>query len=485
MSSKNNKHSFGKANQKDEGKTIKISPITRISGLMEIEIQIDNHTIINAKSSGLLFRGFEKMLYGRNPYDAIYFTERICGICSAAHGIVSCQALENCLKVIPNSNGVILRNIIHAFEILQNHLRHFYLFTIPDFAVTPDITPVYSEGNYDLRFPEKINRRISQNYIKAIEISRLAHSGVALLGGKAPHNHGVFVGGVTGSVDASKLNEMKFITQKIKSFAENEMMEDVNSVSEYYSDYFKMGKGYGNLLNYGMFNNIKDCIEDYVRPGVAMKGKIHPLDINEITENIFSSYYEGKATQDDLYTSETVPDLTKNNAYSFVKAPRYEDNAMEVGPLARMIISKNYPYRVSMMDRTVARVLEAKKLCGITLELLDCLDFNSAIDNLPEIIEDARGYSMMDTSRGALAHFISIKSKKIEQYNIVTPSAWNCSPKDSSGVYGVIEKALIGTEIQNEKEPVEVARIVRSFDPCISCATHVFCDNYEPLEIII
>ena len=118
---------------------ITINPITRISGFLEIQIEIENNKVIDAKSSGMLFRGFEKMLKGRPPLDAIYFTERICGICSTAHSMASALALEDILKVVPNENDKMTRDFIHGCEFLQNHLRHFYQYTLPDFVHGPNI----------------------------------------------------------------------------------------------------------------------------------------------------------------------------------------------------------------------------------------------------------------------------------------------------------------------------------------------------------
>jgi len=99
-----------------------VNPITRISGYLQIEVEIENNVVVDAKSQGMMFRGFEKMLKGRVPTDAIYFTERICGICSTAHGLVSARALENALNVVPSLNERILRDIMHSCEFIQNHL---------------------------------------------------------------------------------------------------------------------------------------------------------------------------------------------------------------------------------------------------------------------------------------------------------------------------------------------------------------------------
>ena len=111
-------------------KKIIINPVTRVNGFMEIDATIDNNQVTDVKTEGLLFRGFEKMLVGRNPFDVVYFTQRICGICSTAHSIASTLALESAMGITPGKQGRYLRDILHGCEYLQNHIRHFYQYTI-------------------------------------------------------------------------------------------------------------------------------------------------------------------------------------------------------------------------------------------------------------------------------------------------------------------------------------------------------------------
>lgn len=466
-------------------RTIKINPVTRISGFMELDVQIENNKVIDAKCSGLLFRGFERILIGRSPFDAIYLTERICGICSTAHGVASTMALENALKVVPNRNDKILRDIMHGWEFIQNHLRHFYLYTLPDFAVTPEVQPVYSMENYDLRLPEALNNKLSKDYVEAVKLSRLAHEALAVLGGKAPHCHGIFVGGVTQRLDSSKLTYLKSLVSQIKDFIINEMLEDVYIIADYYKDYFKIGKGYGNLMSYGVFQDYDKEGLSYVKPEVLLNKEEKNFKAIDITEGTANSWYNGQLVRYNLFEGKTEPDRNKLNAYSWIKNTRYEGNHMEVGPLARMILSGNYENNVSTMDRIIARVLETKKVIEIIEGLLGQVTFEEVGQKVFEVPDSTRGSGLVDTTRGALGHWITIENKKISQYNIITPSAWNCSPTDENGKKGVIEEALIGTEIQNPDKPVEIGRIVRSFDPCISCATHVISDRFKPVEIII
>lgn len=468
------------------GNTIKIDPITRISGFLETRVEVEENTIVNAETSGLLFRGFEKMLRSRQPLDAIYFTERICGICSTAHALASTAALENALKVEVSVNDLYIRDLMHGFELMQNHLRHFYNLTIPSYVKMPDIKPLYSEQYSDYRLPEKINKKISEHYIASIQHSRLAHEGLSVLGGKAPHAHGIFVGGVTANIDAYKLSKVKAIIYILKQFINDYMIEDVYTISRYYSDYLQKGKAYGNFMSYGLFDKYIDPEISYVKSSVLINGQRSNLDSNKITENILNSWYiSDKETEKPTEDTEDSISLSKKGAYSFIKSPNYDGYPMEVGPLARLILSGEYNGGSSCMDRNIARVLETKKIINIMENLAERVQLvpnNQKIYNIPD---QAFGVGLVDTTRGALGHWVKIENKLIKYYNIITPTVWNMGSKDESGRAGVGEKSLIGTKINNIKEPVEVGRIIRSFDPCVSCATHLISDKYDPVDIEI
>lgn len=462
---------------------ITINPITRISGFLEIQVEVENNKIVDAKSSGMLFRGFEKMLKGRPPLDAIYFTERICGICSTAHSIASTLALEEIINIIPNKNDKMIRDFMHGCEFIQNHIRHFYQYTLPDFVKGPEISPLYGGNNDDYRLPEQLNIKLSKHYVESVEYSRLAHEMLAVLGGKAPHNHGIFVGGVTVNLDASKFIKIKSILNSIKEFVNNIMLPDVYIISEYYQDYFFNGEGYINLMSYGVFDTYNEKELFYVAPQVLINGQKQGFNPDKITENIYRAWYEANQVEQRPFDPTVDENVYKEEAYSWIKAPRYEGYPMEVGPLARMFLSGGYTRGFSTMDRTIARVLEVKKIIEIMDKLLEKVELKPAQQDRYEFPPEAVSKGLIDTTRGALGHWVSIDNQGIKNYGIITPTTWNLSPADSRGVKGVIEKALIGTTINNINKPVEIGRIVRSFDPCVSCATHVFSEGYSSVEI--
>ncbi|MBB6218613.1 hydrogenase large subunit [Anaerosolibacter carboniphilus] len=464
------------------GNIITINPVTRISGFLEIQVKVENNVVIDAKSSGLLFRGFEKMLRDRPPLDAIYFTERICGICSTAHSMASTFALEDALGVQPNENDRMIRDYIHGCEFLQNHLRHFYQYTLPDFIKGPEISPLYEATHQDFRLPEKLNQELASHYLESLQYSRLAHEMLATLGGKAPHNHGIFVGGVTVNLDASEFIKVQSILKNIKRFVLDKMIPDVTILAEYYSDYYHIGGGYRNLMSYGVFDySDKDIF--YVSSGIWTEGNKQEFDEKRITENVYRAWYEAE-TLIQKPTDPTIDEkIDKEGAYSWIKAPRYDGLPMETGPLARMWLSGNYSRGISTMDRTIARVLEVKKIIEVMEGLLERIKLQPADQRPYPIPDKALGKGLIDTTRGALGHWISIENKRIKNYELITPSAWNLSPEDSQGVKGTLEKALIGTRIENLNHPVEIGRTVRSFDPCVSCATHIMSDKFDPVKI--
>ena len=236
---------------------ITIDPVSRVSGLLEIGVDIENNKIVDARSSGMQFRGFEQIFKGRYPLDIIYLVARVCGICSVHHSTVSSMALENALGVIPDTNGNLIRHLANGFEFLQNHIRHIYQMVFPDYIHIGDINPLYKNidtQSADYRLPKNINDELVKHYVESLNYSRKAHKAVAILAGKAPHAHGIFVGGTTTNMDIQKYQEVKTILYEIKNFINEKLIPDVYTIGNYYIEYFNIGKGYDNLMSYGLYH---------------------------------------------------------------------------------------------------------------------------------------------------------------------------------------------------------------------------------------
>lgn len=454
-------------------KKIIINPVTRISGFMEIQADVENNRVVDARTEALLYRGFEKMLMGRQPLDAIYFTERICGICSTAHAYASSLALEEAMGIAVSEQGRYLRDIMHGCEYLQNHIRHFFQYTIPDFVKLPDEYPLLQADFKDYRLPKEKNDRLVSDYFSSLEMSRSAHEMLAVLGGKAPHNHGIFVGGIATQATTDMIIKLKSILHTIYQFINDRMLEDVYIIADYYSDYFSIGGGYGNLLSYGCFNGYRELGTLYVDPLVYTGGVTEVFDPDNITEEIDYAWYKNGYKTYNPFDENQEEDMNKPGAYSWVKAPRYNNLPYETGPLARQWLSGEYNNGISTMDRYIARVLETRKIATIIKILLENLIPGVSDQRAYTIPESAIGKGMIDTTRGALGHWLKINNRVISLYQLITPSSWNLSTQ-TINMKGTAEQALIGTPVNDINAPVEISRTIRSFDPCVSCATHVY-----------
>jgi hydrogenase large subunit len=400
--------------------------------------------------------------------------------------VASSLAIQNALNIDADINDLYIRDLIHGFEFLHNHLRQFYYFTVPDYVKLIDVNPIAPQGYSDFRIPENLSKKIIENYIKNVEYSRLAHEGLAVLGAKAPHNHGIFAGGVTVNMDAYKLEKVKSIISKIQAFVNNSMLEDMKTIAGYYPDYFQKGSSYNNFMSFGLFSDYAETEISFLKPGVMIEGRRYPLEPNNIIENIRYSWHtiENMVEKQGVENVEGV-DLKKPDAYSFIKAPRYNGLPMEVGPLARLKLTGEYTGGSSCMDRNMARVLETKKIVDIMGNITDKIQLKTNSQRVYEMPNTAFGAGLVDTIRGTLGHWLQIENKVIKNYDIITPSGWNFSPMDQKGIHGTAEKALIGTIIKDVEKPVELGRIVRSYDPCISCATHIAGRGVKPVEVII
>ena len=236
---------------------------------------------------------------------------------------------------------------------------------------------------------------------------------------------------------------------------------------------------------------------------------IKPFDVEKVTEDVTRSWYEGEGATNP-YEGDSEPHYTDLNddgtlksegKYSWVKAPRYDGLPMEVGPVARMLIgytkdSKSItPYMQQFMDdtamtlqdfdttvgRNAARAVEAQVCCAATFEYMNDLIENikyydeetwtkSDFDELPTT---AQGQTFYEGTCGVLSHVVRIEAAKITNSQVVAPPTWNASPKDAKDLRGPYEEALIGLELKDSSQPLEVLRVVHSFDPCLACAVHV------------
>ncbi|MBF0119826.1 MAG: nickel-dependent hydrogenase large subunit [Desulfobacterales bacterium] len=502
-------------------KTIKIDPITRIEGHLAISLEIEDNKVIDAKSSGEMFRGFEVILKGRDPLDAQQITQRICGVCPVSHGIASILAQDMAYGIEIPQNGRIVRNLILGAEYIHSHIIHFYHLCALDFIDIAAITNYKGKDQmlldlkewasselkskkiypispflprYETKYLENQDINISaiKNYLDAFDARAMAHKMSAIFSGKVPHAATLIPGGVTESVTAEKIAAYKSLLIKLKQFIEHAYINDVLFVAEAFPDYFSLGKGCGNFLAYGVFPESSGRESNFFPEGVIVKGKLMGFNENRITEDVKYSRYSSPSELSPI-KGETVPDPKKYGAYSWLKSPRYDEMPMEVGPLARIMVSylkgdtpeinklvdgilsklgKKTDDLASAMGRHAARAIECKIVADKCLEWVEQLIPDQPVFRDFNIPKQGVGVGLTEAMRGALGHWIEIDNYKIKNYQCIVPTTWNCSPKDDKGTAGPIEQALIGTLVADSKNPIEAVRIVRSFDPCIACAVH-------------
>ncbi|EEG77919.1 nickel-dependent hydrogenase large subunit [Dethiobacter alkaliphilus] len=451
---------------------ITLGPITRAQNSCSVEVSIENGAVVDARCGVDFFRGFELILKGRDPRDAGYLSQRICGICSAAHGTAAAMALEDAAQIRPPRNGALLRNLILGADFMQDHFRHFYIYGLPDYVEGPDMGPFAPGYTKGFRLSKKKNDLLMKHYQQALDIARLNHEMVTLLAGKAPHNQGLLAGGCTVPPAADILADFQSKLKKVRAFIKDVMMTDMMILAETYSDYYHIGTRAADFLEFGLFTHPENNQKRYFPSGALIHGQNKEVNSNLIAEHLRNSWYDEEAGAQHPAQGKTIPNREKSGAYSWVKAPRYDGKSVEGGPLARLWIKGDYQRGVSVMDRNMARVLETEKIADLMVQWLAELEPGKPVFKSFKMPSKAEGIGLTGAMRGPLGHWLKIEKGRIAHYQIITPTAWNFSPRDASGQLGPVEEALIGTTIEDEKEPVEIGRVIRSFDICSACASH-------------
>jgi hydrogenase large subunit len=476
---------------------IKIDPITRIEGHLAVEAVIDNGVVKEAKSAGTLFRGFEIILKGRDPRDANRLTQRICGVCPTAHATASALCIDDAFGLtdkIPD-NAKLIRALIFGSNFLQSHILHFYHLAALDYVdavgVMGDLAPFVPRYEGDYRVSGEANAKLVNHYLQALDIRRKCQEMLSIFGGKMPHNVGIVPGGVTERPTEDKITNFLWRLNEIRDFVDNIYIPDVIAVAKVYTDYFEIGGGCKRLLSYGGFDlpTGKLFATGIVSPDL----KPEPFTKENITEDLKHSWYADSDSGKNPAQGQTKPELKKKEAYSFLKSPRHKGEVCEVGPLARMVnnyvqadgktkelvdsalgeLGAGVEALFSVLGRHAARALEAKLVGDAMVDWLQALkpDEPTIVGN--EIPETGEGAGLTEAPRGSVGHWMTVKDKKIDRYQVITPTAWNASPKDGKGRPGAVEQAIIGTKVKDKDNPFELVRIVRAFDPCLACSVHL------------
>jgi len=434
----------------------------------------------------------------------------------------------------------IVRNLIEGADLVMSHILHFYHLAAVDYIDTTStaisgLSPWYPKDNIADMVGSTSNgltalaNTLVGQYVEALNIRREAHRFGAYLSGKQPCQPVLIPGGVTKTVaDLSTLKtNLNATWAPITGFIHGTYVPAVCTVARAFSstllvgtDADGVGAGCKKYLAYGTFPT-NDAGSMLISGGflnataAAVSGwSYSALDVDKIEEHIGYSYYNqgfGDAyDKQNPSAGVTVPQYGKADAYSWLKAPRYDTAAhvCEVGPLARVLVnvvaeggSGTWTGAVTallgMLDLNASHIPALRSVIGRHgARALECMvvadQMNTWINDLAtaansgetykhrNIPKSATGHGLTEAPRGALGHWIKIDGKKISNYQCVVPSTWNLSPRDSNGVMGPVETAINGCTITQgaSGDPdatgrIKIGRIVRSFDPCIACAVHV------------
>ena len=432
--------------------SVTIDPVSRIEGHLKIKVEISDGIVVDAWSTGSLWRGLEEILKNRDYRDAVQFSQRICGVCPTSHAIASASAVENALGIEVPDGAILLRNLLFGAEHLMSHIAALYLLEGPDYASAfPELEPF--TGKY---------------YLQAAKKKVMAHEMSAIFGGRAPHPASVVVGGTTFFPSFDKIKRFGFILREVREWVGERVVADVEKIAKEFSEYREIGGGTKNFLSFGAFPQRGQ--QPFYLPGVFSDGHKQLLDSGRIRESVEYSWFGDGSVE-----GENFPAMDKRNAYSWAKAPRYDGAVFEVGPLSRSIIAGKRKARPSVLDRLEARAEETVALCSKMEEWLSQAEPEMPCWNKEGWKSDKAcfGQGLTEAPRGALGHWAWLKRGRIARYSVVPPTTWNASPRDEKEQRGAIEQALLGTPVKNAEHPVEVLRVVRSFDPCLACACHV------------
>lgn len=460
--------------------TIRLDPVTRIEGHLAVEVEVESvggvQQVVDARSSGTSFRGFENILINRDPRDAVHYTQRICGVCPTSHAMAAAMTLEQAFGVVAPANGRILRNLVLGADHLQSHILHLYHLAALDYIDTAGVldlapwTPRYTSADM-ISDPAQVSALVG-HYVQALAMRRKAHQMGAIFGAKLPCTATFVVGGCTETVTAEKIASFRALLTELRGFIDNVMIPDTAALAATFPEYYRLGAGWRNLLSYGVFDLDTAGKSRLLARGRFTDGQFLSVNTSSVTEYVKYSWYAdggGKHPGNGV----TEPLVGKAGAYSWDKAPRYLDKPHEAGPLARMYINGDYREGISVMDRLAARTLETKKVADAMDDWLNQLVVGGPTYNHRPVPTTSVGVGLTEAPRGALGHWMQIANSKISRYQVITPTAWNASPKDDFEQLGPIEKALIGTPVADPAQPIELLRVIHSFDPCLACTVHL------------
>ncbi|MEF8829943.1 MAG: nickel-dependent hydrogenase large subunit, partial [Halobacteriales archaeon] len=390
---------------------------------------------------------------------------------------------------------------VEGIFFLWNHAIHLFALVGPD----------YSDAVADTGF-ERLDPLEGDGYLGALENQRKLMQALAELGGRAPHPLAFIPGGVATNPDVSTVETVKSRVKEVSNWlgpteAVPEVLENVQNgefdpdLGEGLHDVVSilvaaakegaagLGSGPNRYYSNGVFRDPESGDRIFKR-GVYRDGSVELMTKDEIVEGITEhtgySFYtdDSGGSPTDAKPPEPDPQKKEGDAYSWGKAPRFDGQSMEVGPLARLAISGYDPFDLranlgggpaesNTLNRLIARAQEALIVRDRVLDLLSGFDPSEPLMTDFPTDFTGTGVGLWEPSRGTLSHYMDVEDGTVERYQIITPTIWNLGPRDDEGNPSIIEEGIVGDEVEDVENPLNVMRTIRSFDPCLACSVHV------------
>ena len=475
-----------------------VGPFNRVEGDLEISLDIEGGRIAAAYVNSPLYRGFEQILQGKLPADALVLVPRICGICSVAQSAAAALALADAASIAPPNNGRLAANLTLATENLADHLTHFYLFFMPDFARADYAGRPWHSAVVE-RFRATVGSAPNQVLPARAGFMRM----MGLLAGKWPHTLAVQPGGSTRPLQSSEIFRLHRILRDFREFLETVTfgagLEEIAALASRAEldawrakdgggdlraflaiaadlDLWRLGRGTDRFMSYGCYPEEGGRLF----PAGLWDGTATRLDIDSIREDIAHAWYAAAGLPQHPAEGSTLPVVEKEGAYSWCKAPRLAGQVVETGALARQLIA-GHPLARDMVERdggsvgarVVARLLELALVLPAMERWLAELAPGEPWCIPAHLADETSGVGLIEAARGSLGHWLTVRRGRIHNYQIIAPTTWNFSPRDASDRPGALEQALAGLAAETTGPvPAAIHHVVRSFDPCMVCTVH-------------
>jgi hydrogenase large subunit len=477
-----------------------IGPFNRVEGDLEVTLDIEGGVVRKAYVNSPMYRGFEQILQGKHPLDALVYVPRICGICSVAQSAAAAQALAQGMGLQPPENGRLAANLTLAAENLADHLSHFYLFFMTDFA-----RDGYREREWFADAQARFKSVTGSATADMLPVRAKFMNVMSYLAGRWPHTLAMQPGGSTRALEEAEKLRLKILLAEFRSFIERTLFGDtleavaaLDSEDALYKwmqprmqsadfprflriardlELHRLGRATDRFMSYGAYADGSTAL---FPAGVWADGSLQALDVGAIREDVSHSWMSGDVA---LAPAEgrTLPQPDKPDAYSWCKAPRLVGRVVETGALARQMVA-GHPlardlvsrYGASVTARVVARMLELALVLPVMEDWLRQIHPGAPFCLPPLELAEARGIGLIEAARGSLGHWMDVRKGKLHNYQIIAPTTWNFSPRDAAGVPGALEQALVGLAADEggNAAPLAVQHVVRSFDPCMVCTVH-------------